>query len=89
MRLHNFIIENCANDFNVTEEFRVYEQETIAFIQDNPFEIIGVFNGHEEEIESGNDGVGRNARLIETSVQEGKRLRQYISDTLGHLHRFS
>lgn len=84
MRLHNFLVENRNTNENSSdiEEFRVYEQETVAFIQDNPFENVGVFNGHEEEQEHGHDGVGRSARIIELSSREGKRLRQYICDTL-------
>lgn len=83
MRLHNYLVENRErNENNDIEDFRIYEQETIAFMQENPFEHVGVFNGHEEDQESGHDGVGRSLRIMESSTREGKRLREYICDTL-------
>ena len=56
----------------------MFEQDTVCFLHDNPFENVGYFNGHEESRESGNDGPGRSVRIVEESATKGKQLRKHI-----------
>ncbi|GFH61171.1 hypothetical protein CTEN210_17647 [Chaetoceros tenuissimus] len=87
MRLHNYLVQNRDTAVSKIEEFQVYERETVDFMRENPFENVGLFNGHENE-DRGHDGVGRSSRILEACSNEGKRLRQMGKEKFDQANKY-